>query len=208
MDGIDITLTVSEESLEKILSIVSKYININNISLKHYGHENAYKNVQENTFIESIDKQNVENNVKSKDADKTIDMLSVENNDKSIDLNVKENTLVHSTEECSIVHSDKCSTVQSDKEKIIIINNNASGVSSNEYIVPDINEVGKYIRDTGSSVSPSKFYKYYEERDWRDGSGERITDWKEKVDAWTLRERKTYTKAPVKVRRPFEPTEF
>ena len=176
MDGIDITLTVSEESLEKILSIVCKYININNISLKHYGHENTYKNGQESVLIESKDKQNVENN------------------DKSIDLNIKENTLVHSTEECSTVHSAE--------------NNNIKIINTGELVKPSIEEITKYIRETHSNVNAYKFFKYYEERGWRDGSGEVFNDWKSKVDSWTARERKNYKSVPVKVIPPFIPTEF
>ena len=208
MEDINITLTVSEEGLERILSIVSKYFEssviqnksfINNI-IKRDGQESAYNRDGQEICINPIDKQNVENNVEYIDTDKTIDTLNVENNDKSIDLNTDKYT------PNSII---ECTTVHPNKENIIAINNKASGVSSNMYIKPDINEIGKYIRDTGSTVSPTKFYNYYEERDWTDFSGEKITDWRAKVDSWTRRDRKSYSKtAPVKVIPPFVPTEF
>ena len=190
MEDINITLTVSEEGLERILSIVSKYFEssviqnksfINNI-IKRDGQESAYNRDGQEICINPIDKQNVENN------------------DKSIDLNTDKYT------PNSII---ECTTVHPNKENIIAINNKASGVSSNMYIKPDINEIGKYIRDTGSTVSPTKFYNYYEERGWTDFSGEKITDWRAKVDSWTRRDRKSYSKtAPVKVIPPFVPTEF
>lgn len=220
MEDINITLTVSEEGLERILSIVSKYFEssviqnksfINIISLNKNGQESAYNRDGQEICIKPIDKQNVENK------------------DKSIDLSIKENTTVHSAKstpnsmiECPTVHSaennniiskNTGSNVTCTKSIVKCTSNNVKCTEeyspvSKEFIIPTVDEIAKYIKETHSSVNPYKFFNYYEERGWKDGSGYTMDDWKAKVDSWTSRDRKSYKSAPVKVIPPFVPTEF
>ncbi len=44
---------------------------------------------------------------------------------------------------------------------------------------PTLEEIGNYARETGSAVSPSRFYDYFSEREWKG-----ILNWKSRFDAW------------------------
>ena len=52
----------------------------------------------------------------------------------------------------------------------------------------DIEEVRKYILDNDLNVNVDKFYRYYSDRNWKDGKGEEIQDWKAILESWHKRE--------------------
>ena len=52
----------------------------------------------------------------------------------------------------------------------------------------DIEEVRRYVLDNNLNVSVDKFYRYYDERHWKDGKGEEIQDWKAIIEGWHKRE--------------------
>lgn len=52
----------------------------------------------------------------------------------------------------------------------------------------DIEEVRRYVLENNLNVSVDKFYRYYDERHWKDGKGEEIQDWKAILEGWHKRE--------------------
>lgn len=58
-----------------------------------------------------------------------------------------------------------------------------------------IEEVRRYVVENDLNVNVDKFYRYYSDRNWKDGKGEDIQDWKAIVEGWSKREWKTSKQA-------------
>ena len=52
----------------------------------------------------------------------------------------------------------------------------------------DVNEIKAYAAEKSLSIDPKKFWDYYEKRNWVDGKGEKIQDWKAVAESWEKRE--------------------
>jgi len=54
-----------------------------------------------------------------------------------------------------------------------------------------IEQIREFCRENGIRyVDPEKFFKYYNDRHWKDNRGEKITNWKALVRSWENREKK------------------
>lgn len=51
-----------------------------------------------------------------------------------------------------------------------------------------VSEIRDYAKEKGLTIDPEKFWNYYQKRDWVDGKGEKIQDWKAVADSWEKRE--------------------
>jgi len=60
------------------------------------------------------------------------------------------------------------------------------------FVVPQIPDVEKYFLDNGfSKEAANKFFKYYNEADWKDGKGNAVKNWKQKaISVWFKEENK------------------
>jgi len=47
-----------------------------------------------------------------------------------------------------------------------------------------LNDIMSFCRERKSSVEPVRFFNYYDGRGWLDASGNKISDWKQKVIEW------------------------
>ena len=63
-----------------------------------------------------------------------------------------------------------------------------------------IEEVRRYIVDNDLNVNVDKFYRYYSDRNWKDGKGEDIQNWKAVAENWSKREYKN-SKQDVQLRK-------
>lgn len=57
------------------------------------------------------------------------------------------------------------------------------------HMPPSLDEVKKYIEETGSKIDPVHFYNYNEERGWTLKSGQKIKNWKLTIQRWEAREK-------------------
>jgi biotin operon repressor len=57
------------------------------------------------------------------------------------------------------------------------------------HMPPSLDEVKKYIEETGSKIDPVHFYNYNEERGWTLKSGQKIKNWKLTIQRWEEREK-------------------
>lgn len=74
---------------------------------------------------------------------------------------------------------------------------------------PTLEEVQDYGRERRSCVNCVKFFNYYKNRQWKDRSGEMISDWKALFQSWERTEFNQTYKQPIKPKeREFIPTEF
>lgn len=49
---------------------------------------------------------------------------------------------------------------------------------------PTLDDVIEYVQQRGSSVDPVKFFEYYEAGGWKDGKGNPVKNWKQKLLTW------------------------
>ena len=49
---------------------------------------------------------------------------------------------------------------------------------------PTLAEVESYCQERGNTVSAKRFFDYYEANDWKDGKGNKVKNWKQKVISW------------------------
>ena len=49
---------------------------------------------------------------------------------------------------------------------------------------PTLDEIREYVKEKGYSISPDRFYSYYQGREWTHASGRKMTNWKATVDSW------------------------
>jgi biotin operon repressor len=57
------------------------------------------------------------------------------------------------------------------------------------HMPPSLDEVKKYIEETGSKIDPVHFYNYNEERGWTLKSGQKIKNWKLTIQRWEERDK-------------------
>jgi len=59
-----------------------------------------------------------------------------------------------------------------------------------KFIPPTLEEVKKYITEKGYSISPQRFYDYFQEANWIDSKGNKVRNWKQKIITWQSYEEK------------------
>lgn len=52
------------------------------------------------------------------------------------------------------------------------------------FIPPTLDEVIAYCKQRGNKVDPQRFYDYYTEGEWKDGKGNPVRNWKQKLLTW------------------------
>lgn len=52
------------------------------------------------------------------------------------------------------------------------------------FIPPTLEEVQAYVKERKSNVDPRRFYEYYETGGWKDGKGQQVKNWKQKLITW------------------------
>lgn len=54
---------------------------------------------------------------------------------------------------------------------------------------PTLDEVKKFVKEENLTISPERFFSFYESQDWRTASGYPIRDWRSKARTWQSTER-------------------
>lgn len=76
-----------------------------------------------------------------------------------------------------------------DKDNIVKYNIDEGSRGEEETIpLPTLNEINDYIHDNNLSVNPSKFFSYYNKRNWLTNKGNSI-DWKAKIQEWDFEDK-------------------
>ena len=60
---------------------------------------------------------------------------------------------------------------------------------------PSLQEVKEFCRENKLSVSPERFYKYFNSGNWRDSHGNKVYNWRQKLLTWNLYESKAPAEA-------------
>jgi hypothetical protein len=59
------------------------------------------------------------------------------------------------------------------------------------FVPPSLQEVQDYCKERNNSVSPSKFFDYYNAGNWKDAKGNAVKNWKQKLLSWEGRDSST-----------------
>lgn len=49
---------------------------------------------------------------------------------------------------------------------------------------PTLSDVESYCQERGNNVNAKRFFDYYTSNDWKDGKGNKVKNWKQKVISW------------------------
>lgn len=55
--------------------------------------------------------------------------------------------------------------------------------------IPTLDEVKKFVKEENLTISPERFFSFYESQDWRTASGYPIRDWRSKARTWQSTEK-------------------
>jgi hypothetical protein len=76
-------------------------------------------------------------------------------------------------------------------ENVLNVNNNEECKSKNSvFKKPTLEQVKEYNDSRGGYVVANKFYDYYEAGNWKDQSGKKIKNWKQKLITWEKKNNK------------------
>ena len=73
------------------------------------------------------------------------------------------------------------------KENNTSINNKESkgaNAPKQKFIIPTLEEIVTYIKESGLYVDANKFFKYYSASNWKDNRGRAVKNWKLKLITW------------------------
>lgn len=59
--------------------------------------------------------------------------------------------------------------------------------------VPTLDEIKQFVKEEKLTISPERFFRFYEGQDWRTSGGTPIRDWKAKAREWQSTERQPKT---------------
>ena len=59
--------------------------------------------------------------------------------------------------------------------------------------VPTLDEIKQFVKEENLTISPERFFRFYEGQDWRTSGGTPIRDWKAKAREWQSTERQPKT---------------
>ena len=68
-----------------------------------------------------------------------------------------------------------------------------------KFVPPTLEEVSTYCQEKNLTVSPKRFFDYYDAGEWKDGNGKPVKNWKQKLQTWQAHE-------PEKESAPCQPT--
>ena len=74
------------------------------------------------------------------------------------------------------IEKEKESEIEKDKRK------------KKPFVPPTLEEVKAYCSERNSSVDPVKFYDYFTAGEWKDGKGNPVLNWKQKLITWERRD--------------------
>ena len=86
--------------------------------------------------------------------------------------------------------------IEKEIENEIEIENDYIEKNRSRYYRPSLDEVIAYVRQRGSSVDPAKFFEYYEAGGWKDGKGNPVKNWKQKLLTWEKHDTPKKQQAP------------
>ena len=73
-------------------------------------------------------------------------------------------------------------TVYTDKNSID--KNNLSNKRGSQFTPPTLADVESYCKERGNNISAKRFFDYYTANEWKDGKGNKVKNWKQKVISW------------------------
>ena len=100
------------------------------------------------------------------------------------------NTLTNTPTDIAQIHSQ----IPNKNEKNDKNEKKSVGEKRKRFIPPTLEEVQAYVKERNSSVDPKRFYEYYETGGWKDGKGNPVKNWKQKLITW---EKKDTSKSKV-----------
>ena len=117
------------------------------------------------------------------DNDNAIRQQRYRDNQKALNTGVSDTTVTKSNAgvtEC-VTNSNESKSKSKSKRKSKIKENieKKSG-----FVPPTLDEVKAYCKERGNNVDPEKFYEYYNTGNWKDGKGNSVKNWKQKVITW------------------------
>ena len=62
------------------------------------------------------------------------------------------------------------------------------------FIPPTLEEIQAYVKERNSSVDPQRFFDYYTTGGWKDGKGNPVKNWKQKLITWEKKDTSTRKK--------------
>ena len=86
------------------------------------------------------------------------------------------------------IGKDRIGKDRLDKDRLNNRKGKESAKSDNDFIPPTLEEVREYCKQRGSPVDPTRFYDYFEARNWIDSKGNPVQNWKQKFLTWTRKE--------------------
>ena len=66
----------------------------------------------------------------------------------------------------------------------------ADEVAVRTFVPPTVEEVSAFCRETGYTIDPAKFVRYYEKRGWRNNYGQLLTAWQANVVTWNFNKKR------------------
>lgn len=86
----------------------------------------------------------------------------------------------------------KKSKADLEKEKVINIedkNINYNKVCKGKFVAPTLEEIEQFCKERNNGVDAKKVFDYYSEANWKDGRGNQVKNWKQKIIAvWERKE--------------------
>lgn len=64
------------------------------------------------------------------------------------------------------------------------IGKDSLGKGSKKFTPPTLKEIEEYVKERNSPVDAKRFFEYYESGGWKDGKGQAVKNWKQKLITW------------------------
>lgn len=86
------------------------------------------------------------------------------------------------TTKCQPTDNQMAPEVKLSKVKVSKVNK--EGEKRKRFIPPTLEEVQAYCKERNNNVDPKKFFDYYQAGEWKDGKGDPVKNWKQKLITW------------------------
>lgn len=88
------------------------------------------------------------------------------------------------TQKCQDEEEDDEKDNEEDHEKVRDAVKKHHSTSQRRFTPPTLDDVVAYCKNRNSPIDPKRFWEYYNEGKWRDGTGKPVKCWKQKILSW------------------------